>query len=50
MLAAARGLAEESTVLDRYVASPDPNYHYDLISTIPGDGYTGFVLEMTSQQ
>ena len=50
MLAASPGLAEESTVLDRYVASPDPNYHYDLISTIPGDGYTGFVLEMTSQQ
>ena len=50
MLAASLGLAEESTVLDRYVASPDPNYHYDLISTIPGDGYRGFVLEMTSQQ
>ena len=50
MVAASPGLAEESTLLGRYVASPDPNYHYDLISTIPGDGYTGFVLEMTSQQ
>lgn len=50
MLAATASLAREDTALDRYVASPDPNYRYELVSTIPGDGYTGYVLEMTSQQ
>ena len=43
-------LAEESTALDRYVAMPDPNYRYELIDTIPQEGCTGYVLEMTSQQ
>ncbi|SDR62417.1 PhoPQ-activated pathogenicity-related protein [Rhizobiales bacterium GAS191] len=47
---ARESLAQESTALDRYVASPDPNYRYDLINTIPGDESTGYVLEMTSQQ
>ena len=32
----------------RYVAVPDPSYRYELIETIPGDGYTAHVLEMTS--
>lgn len=40
----------EQTTLDRYVATPDPNYRYDLITTFAGDGYTGYVIEMTSQQ
>ncbi|SEF11433.1 PhoPQ-activated pathogenicity-related protein [Rhizobiales bacterium GAS191] len=43
-------LAAEDTALDRYVALPDRNYRYDLIDTIVGDGCTGYVLEMTSQQ
>jgi PhoPQ-activated pathogenicity-related protein len=43
-------LAEERTALDRYVALSDRNYRYDLINTIPGDGCTTYVLEMTSQQ
>jgi PhoPQ-activated pathogenicity-related protein len=42
--------AEEATPLDRYVAASDPAYHYALLSTIPGDGYRGYVLELTSQQ
>ena len=37
------------TALDRYVATPDPSYSYKLVRTIPGDGYTLFVLRMTSQ-
>lgn len=50
LLAVSPSLARESTALDRYVAAPDPNYHYELISMISGEGYTGYVLEMTSQQ
>ena len=39
----------QETALDRYVAAADPSYHYNLINTVAGDGYTGYVLEMTSQ-
>ena len=49
----ARSLAatpgEERTALDEYIAAPDPSYDYHLVSTIPGDGVTTYVLEMTSQ-
>jgi PhoPQ-activated pathogenicity-related protein len=37
------------TALDRYVAAPDAHYAYRLVSTVPGKGYTTFILEMTSQ-
>jgi PhoPQ-activated pathogenicity-related protein len=37
------------TPLDRYVQAPDPNYKYELVHAIPGEGYTAYVLEMTSQ-
>jgi PhoPQ-activated pathogenicity-related protein len=47
LLAAAPG--EERTALDEYVAQPDPHYSYKLVSTIPGEGVTAYVLEMTSQ-
>src|SRR5437660_8305450 len=40
----------EVTALDRYVAAPDPSYRYELIETIPGDGYATHVLEMTSHR
>ena len=40
----------EKTALDRYVAAPDASYHYQLLNSIGGDGYTGYVLEMTSQR
>lgn len=39
----------EETALDRYVAAPDPAYHYELIKTIPGRGFTQYVIDMTSQ-
>ncbi|MBN2327869.1 MAG: PhoPQ-activated pathogenicity-related family protein [Candidatus Omnitrophica bacterium] len=39
----------ERTTLDRYVAAPDPNYHYELVNTIQGQGYTAYVIDMISQ-
>jgi PhoPQ-activated pathogenicity-related protein len=43
------GAGEERTALDEYIAAPDTNYAYKLVNAIPGDGYTTYVLEMTSQ-
>lgn len=40
---------DEKTALDAYVAKADPAYKWELVSTKQGDGYTTFVLEMTSQ-
>jgi len=42
--------AAKLTALDRYVAKPDTNFSYQLVSRIPGDGYTMFMLEMKSQE
>ena len=41
--------AEEQTALDRYVASPDQSYKFEVAKTLSGDGYTAYVLDMTSQ-
>ena len=41
--------AEKQTALDRYVASPDPSYRFEVVKTLSGDGYTAYVLDMTSQ-
>ena len=46
--AATHGAGE--TALDRYVAAPDPNYHYRLLTTAVGEGYSAYILELTSQQ
>src|SRR5262245_39724663 len=46
VLAASAG---QLTALDKYVAKPDTNYSFQVVNTNPGDGYTTFVLEMTSQ-
>src|SRR5260370_42501930 len=48
-LVAASDHAGKLTGLDKYVQSADPNYRYELIKTIPGEGYTTYVLDMTSQ-
>jgi PhoPQ-activated pathogenicity-related protein len=40
----------KQTALDRYVFKPDANYSYQLVNTSKGEGYTAFVLELTSQQ
>jgi PhoPQ-activated pathogenicity-related protein len=39
----------KKTALDDYVAKRDPAYAWKLVKTIPGDGYTTFVLDLTSQ-
>jgi len=39
----------QETALDRYIAKPDPSFSWKLVNTIPGAGYKGFVLELTSQ-
>ncbi len=41
--------AAQKTALDRYIEKPDKSYSWKLVNTIPGQGYTGFVLELTSQ-
>ncbi len=38
------------TPLDQYVFTPDPHFSYTLVSTEKGDGWTAYVLDMTSQQ
>ena len=37
------------TALDKYIAAPDTNYTFSLVQSIPGKGYTTYVLDMTSQ-
>jgi PhoPQ-activated pathogenicity-related protein len=39
----------EKTALDAYIAKPDPAYKWELTATYPGDGYTTYVLQLTSQ-
>ena len=39
----------ERTALDRYVKAPDTNYSFRLASTIKGDGYTTYMIDMISQ-
>jgi PhoPQ-activated pathogenicity-related protein len=41
--------APSQTPLDRYVAAPDSNYSYRLVNTVPGESFTTYILEMTSQ-
>jgi PhoPQ-activated pathogenicity-related protein len=49
LLMGASASAEKLTALDRYVAHPDTNHSYRLVNTLPGKGYTTFVLELKSQ-
>ena len=39
----------QETALDRYIAKPDPSYSWKLVNTTAGDGYKGYVLDLTSQ-
>jgi PhoPQ-activated pathogenicity-related protein len=41
--------ADKQTALDRYIATTDPSYKYELVQTRPGEGFTAYVLDMTSQ-
>jgi PhoPQ-activated pathogenicity-related protein len=38
------------TPLDEYVGKADPTYAWKIVKTIPGDGYTTFVVDMQSQR
>ena len=48
-LAALCFAADKQTALDRYIAKPDPAYRYQLVRTAKGQGFTTYVLDMTSQ-
>ncbi|HJQ25303.1 MAG TPA: PhoPQ-activated protein PqaA family protein [Blastocatellia bacterium] len=48
VLCARAALAQE-TALDRYIAKPDPSYSWKLMTTTTGQGYKGFIIELTSQ-
>ena len=37
------------TALDRYVHKEDTNYSWSLANTIKGDGYTRYMINLTSQ-
>ena len=50
LLAVSLHAASPETALDRYVKAPDGHFKYSLVKTIPGQGYTAYVLDMTSQQ
>jgi PhoPQ-activated pathogenicity-related protein len=39
----------KQTALDRYVAKPDPAYRWSVAKSMPGQGVTAHLLEMTSQ-
>lgn len=41
--------AEELTELDKYIARPDPAFAWNVAQTIPGDGYTTYLIDLTSQ-
>jgi len=49
LILAAIPLSAGETALDRYVKTPDPNYKYEVVRTIPGPGYTAYVVDLTSQ-
>ena len=39
----------DQTALDRYIAKPDPAYHWKLAGRYPGRGQTTYVIALTSQ-
>ena len=47
--AAPQKAQDERTALDEYVAAPDTNYSYHVVTRVPGKGQTTFIVEMTSQ-
>jgi PhoPQ-activated pathogenicity-related protein len=49
LLTAGCAHTDKTTALDRYMMQPDPHYSWQRVQTVPGQGYTTFVLEMTSQ-
>ena len=43
-------VTKNRTMLDRYVFAPDSSFSYKLVNTIPGKGFTAYVIDMISQQ
>ncbi len=39
----------KKTALDDYIAQKDPTYSWKVVKTIPGDGFTTFVVDLKSQ-
>jgi PhoPQ-activated pathogenicity-related protein len=39
----------KQTPLDNFIRSADSNFRFELNKTIPGEGYTAYVLDLTSQ-
>jgi len=37
------------TALDRYVRQADPSYRYSVLDVVEGEGYSTYIVEMTSQ-
>jgi PhoPQ-activated pathogenicity-related protein len=48
LAAALPGFAAD-TALDRYVKQPDPTYQYKVVDTVYGDGFTSYIIDLTSQ-
>ncbi len=44
-----QAVQDDRTALDEYVAAPDANYSYHVLASIPGNGQTTHIIEMTSQ-
>jgi PhoPQ-activated pathogenicity-related protein len=49
LLATACWAFAAETALDRYVKKADPTYAYKVVDTLKGEGYTAYVIELTSQ-
>lgn len=45
----ARQVQDERTALDAYVAAPDTNYSFHVVTTVPDNDCTTFIVNMTSQ-
>jgi PhoPQ-activated pathogenicity-related protein len=41
--------AAQQTAMDRYVATPDPSYRYELVKSTPGEDLSVYVIQLTSQ-
>ena len=44
-----QAVQDDRTALDEYIAAPDANYSYHVLASIPGNGQTTHIIEMTSQ-
>jgi len=49
IVSGARTSTTQETALDRYISKPDSSYSWKLVNRIPGAGFTGYVLDLTSQ-